>query len=119
VWTTFPLFRGYCFARFALDNSHDIRQTPGVARIVGILKPEPIADEEIAALQQVASADRPIEPCDYFIEGTWVEVTQGPLAGLRGQFVRRTKHHGLVIRASLIQQAALIHIGTDEVLPLQ
>ncbi len=119
VWTTLPLFRGYCFARFALDNSHDIRRTPGVARIVGILKPEPIPDEEIAALQQVTSADCTIEPCDYFVEGTWVEVTQGPLAGLRGQFVRRTKHDGLVIRASLIQQAALIHIGADEVVSTQ
>ncbi|MDH5727198.1 MAG: hypothetical protein OEY60_17190 [Nitrospira sp.] len=119
VWTTLPLFRGYCFARFALDNSHDIRRTPGVACIVGILKPEPILEEEIAALQQVTSADCTIEPCDYFIEGTWVEVVRGPLAGLRGQFVRRTKQQGLVIRASLIQQAALIHIGADEVLPLQ
>lgn len=119
VWTTLPLFRGYCFARFSLDNSLAIRKTPGVARIVGILKPEPISDEEIAALQQVASADCTIEPCHYFVEGTWVEVIQGPLAGLRGQFVRQTKPHGLVIRASLIQQAALIHIGADEVVAVQ
>jgi transcription termination/antitermination protein NusG len=119
VWTALPLFRGYCFARFALNNSLAIRRTPGVARIVGIMKPEPIQDEEIAALQQVASAACTIEPCDYYVEGTWVEVAQGPLAGLRGQFVRRTKHHGLVIRATLIQQAALIHIGADEVVAVQ
>lgn len=119
VWTTLPLFRGYCFARFNLNNSLGIRKTPGVARIVGILKPEPIPDEEIAALQQVVSAGCTVEPCDYFVQGTWVEVIQGPLAGLRGQFVRQTKHHGLVIRASLIQQAALIHIEADEVVPVQ
>lgn len=119
VWTTVPLFRGYCFAKFALVNNLDIRMMPGVARIVGSLKPEPIRDEEIAALQQVASADCTIEPCEYFIEGTWVEVIQGPLIGLRGQFVRRTKQYGLVIRASLIQQAALIHIGADEVVAVQ
>jgi transcriptional antiterminator NusG len=119
VWTMVPLFRGYCFARFALDNSLTIRKTPGVARIVGIMKPEPIQDEEIAALQRVVSTDCTVEPCDYFVEGTWVEVVQGPLAGLRGQFVRRTKQHGLVIRASLIQQAALIHIEADEVVAVQ
>lgn len=119
MWTRLPLFRGYCFARFSLDNSLVIRRTPGVARIVGILKPEPIRDEEITALQQVASADCTIEPFDYFVEGAWVEVIQGPLVGLRGQFVRQTKHHGLVIRASLIQQAALIHIGADEVVAVQ
>ncbi len=119
VWTTLPLFRGYCFARFAVHKSAAIRRTPGVARIVGSVKPEPISDEEIAALQQVASAECTIEPCEYFVEGMRVEVIRGPLVGLRGQFVRRTKHYGLVIRASLIQQAALIHIGADEVLPLR
>lgn len=119
VWTTLPLFRGYCFARFALTNSLVVRRTPGVARIVGIVKPEPIQDEEIAALQQVASADCMIEPCEYFLEGMWVEVIRGPLVGLRGQFVRRANHQGVVIRASLIQQAALIHIGADEVVAVQ
>jgi transcription termination/antitermination protein NusG len=119
VWTTLPLFRGYCFAKFDLNNSLAIRRTPGVARIVGIAKPEPVGGDEIAALQRVASAECPIEPCEYYVEGTWVEVIRGPLVGLRGQFVRQTKHHGLVIRASLIQQAALIHIEADEVAPIQ
>lgn len=119
VWTISPLFRGYCFAKFGLDSSLAIRKTPGVARIVGIMKPEPIRPEEITALQQIASADRLIEPCDYFVEGISVEVVRGPLAGLRGEFVRRTKQHGLVIRASLIQQAALIHIEADEVAAIQ
>ena len=119
VWTRLPLFRGYCFARFTLDNSLAILKTAGVARIVGILKPEPIQDEEIAVLQRVATADCTTEPYDYCAEGMWVEVIRGPLAGLRGQFVRREGHQGLIIRASLIQQAALIHIGANEVVPAE
>ncbi|MDF0651014.1 MAG: transcription termination/antitermination NusG family protein [Nitrospira sp.] len=119
VWTTLPLFSGYCFANFALAGSLAVLQVPGVARIVGALKPEPIPAEEIAVLQQVSSVNRMMEPCDYLIEGAWVEVIRGPLVGLRGQLVRRASHHGLVIRASLLQRAALIHIGTDEIVPLQ
>jgi transcription termination/antitermination protein NusG len=119
VWTTAPLFGGYCFARFALANSLVVLNMPGVVRIVGSGKPEPIQPEEIAALQQVASADRMMEPWDYLTEGSWVEVVRGPLTGLRGQLVRRAKQHGLVIRTSLIQQAALVHIMIDEVAPIQ
>ena len=119
VWARSPLFRGYCFARFTLDNCLAILKTAGVARIVGILKPEPIHDEEIAVLQRVAAADCATEPYEYSTEGTWVEVIRGPLAGLRGQFVRREGHQGLVIRAALIQQAALIHIGAGEVVPAE
>ncbi len=118
VWTTLPLFTGYCFANFALVRSLAVLQTPGVVRIVGSLKPEPIPEEEIAVFQRVASMNPVMEPCDYLTEGAWVEVIHGPLLGLRGQFVRRTSHHGLVIRSSLLQQAALIHIESDEVVPV-
>ncbi len=118
VWTTLPLFTGYCFANFALVRSLAVLQTPGVVRIVGSVKPEPIPDEEIEVFQRVASMNPVMEPCDYLTEGAWVEVIHGPLLGLRGQFVRRTSHHGLVIRSSLLQQAALIHIESDEVVPV-
>jgi hypothetical protein len=46
-------------------------------------------------------------------------VIRGPLIGLRGQLVRRASHDGLVIRSSLLQRAVLIHIGTDDVTPMQ
>ena len=119
VWTTLPLFSGYCFANFALARSLAVLQIPGVARIVGIVRPEPIPAEEIAVLQQVSSVNPLMEPCDYFIEGAWVEVIRGPLVGLRGQLVRRASHDGLVIRASLLQRAVLIRIETDDVAPAQ
>ena len=119
VWTMLPLFSGYCFANFALAGSLVILQIPGVVRIVGTMRPESIPAEEIAVLQQVSSVNPMMEPCDYLTEGAWVEVIRGPLVGLRGQLVRQGSHHGLVIRASLLQRAALIHIGTDEVAPLQ
>ena len=117
--TTVPLFGGYCFANFSVARIRNVLQIPGVARIVGPTKSEPIPDEEIAAFQRLCCIDRMVEPCDYLIEGAWVEVVRGPLTGLRGQFVRANKHHGLVIRATLIQQAALIHIEADEVVPVR
>jgi transcription antitermination factor NusG len=120
VWTILPLFSGYCFARFSLVHSLPILQTPGVVRIVGSSqRPEAIPTDEISALQKLAASDRVMEPYDYFTEGMWVEVIRGPLIGLRGHLVRKTSHDGLVIRAHLIQQAALIHINADEVTPLQ
>jgi len=44
-----------------------------------------------------------------------VEVIRGPLAGIRGQLIRRAGAHGLVIRVHLIQQAAAVHIDMTEV----
>lgn len=119
VWTSVPLFAGYCFVNVALTERLAVLKVPGVVRIVGTAKPEPVHPEEIAALQRVVSTDRLlIASCDYLSEGVWVEVVRGPLAGLRGQFVRHAKRRGLVIRASVIQRATLIHLEDDDVIPL-
>ena len=119
VWTESPLFSGYCFARFSLTNSLTILQTPGIVRIVGIIVPEAIPDEEVAALKKLTESQRPFEPHDYFAEGAWVDVVRGPLAGLRGQLLRKAGHHSLVIRVHLIQQAATVHIDMSEVASVQ
>ncbi|TXG86048.1 MAG: UpxY family transcription antiterminator [Thermomicrobiales bacterium] len=118
VWTETPLFAGYCFARFSTTNSHAVIQTPGIVRIVGSAMPEPIPDQEVAAIKKLAESRRSFEPHDYLSEGDWVEVVQGPFTGLRGQLLRKAGHDCLVIRVHLIQQAATVHIDMDEVRPL-
>ncbi len=118
VMTEWPLFAGYCFARFSLTNRRSILQIPGVAGIVGAVGPEAIPDAELDAIKIIALKDRHIERHDYFSEGTWVEVARGPLVGLRGQFVRRAGQSYIVIRIHLIQQAAAVHIHTDDVISL-
>ncbi len=115
VWTVLPLFSGYCFARFSLASRLAILQTPGVVRIVGCVNPEPIPEDELAAIQKLCMSQLDAQTCEYFVEGTWVRVVRGPLAGIRGQLVRKGSHDCLVIRAHLIQQAALVHIDPDEV----
>lgn len=119
VLTLSPLFSGYCFVRFSLSESHTVLQTPGVVRIVGSVMPEAIPDEELAVIRQVAESERSLEPHNYFTEGKWVEVIQGPLKGLRGQLVRKANHDCLVIRVHLLQQAATVHIDIREVVPVQ
>ncbi len=119
VWTETPLFSGYCFARFSLLNTHSVVQTPGVVRIVGSVMPEPVSDEEVAALKTLAASRRPIEPQDYLSEGAWVEVVRGPLTGLRGQLIRRAGQDCIVIRVHLIQQAVTVHIDMNEVVAVQ
>lgn len=116
VWVTNPLFPGYCFARFSLVNRLPILQTPGVVRIVGFLNPEPIPEEDMAAIQKLSASKRRAESCQYLEEGIWVQVIRGPLSGIRGQFVRKGQHGCLVIRAHLIQQAAMVHVDMSEVI---
>ena len=118
VLTEFPLFSGYCFARFSLRNRLTIMQISGVAGIVGCVGPEAIPDTELDAIRAVCESDRNIQCVDLFVEGMQVEIVTGPLRGLKGQFIHQAGQNYLVVRVQLIEQAVAVHIHRDEVVPL-
>ncbi len=115
-----PLFSGYCFVRFGSDQKLPVLRTIGVVDIVGGgQRPEPIPDEEIAALQTLMTSVLPFDPHPYLSEGMTVEVVRGPLQGVRGILLRKEKRHRLVLGVRLIQQAAAVEIDIGDIAPVQ
>jgi transcription antitermination factor NusG len=113
-----PLFAGYCFVRFGSEQKLPVLKTVGVVDIVGGgQRPEPIPDEEIAALQTLMTSVLPYDPHPYLSEGMMVEVVRGPLQGVRGILLRKEKRHRLVLGVRLIQQAAAVEIDVSDVMP--
>ncbi len=114
----FPLFPGYCFARFSLKGRLSVLQAPGVVRIVGALRPEPIPDSEIDSLRIIMEQRIGYETHPYFREGALVEVTAGPLAGVQGILLRHARPYRLVLRITLIQRALSVEVDADSVAPV-
>ena len=115
-----PLFSGYCFVRFASGQRLPVLKTIGVVDIVGNGHcPEPIADEEIAAIQTLMASVLPYDPHPYMYEGMQVEVVRGPLQGVHGILLRKEKRHRLVIGVRLIQQAVAVEIDISDIAPIQ
>lgn len=115
-----PLFQGYCFARFRHEQELIVLQTPGVIEIVGSgHSPEPILEEEILALQHVMDHPRPCESHDYLEEGMLVSVTRGPFEGIKGTLVRKGDGCRLVLSIHLIRQSVAVHINADDVMPIE
>jgi transcription antitermination factor NusG len=114
-----PLFSGYCFVRFASGQRLPVLKTIGVVDIVGSSHcPEPIPDEEIAALKTLMVSVLPYDPHPYLHEGMRVEVVRGPLQGVHGILLRKEKRHRLVIGVRLIQQAAAVEIDVTDIVPV-
>ena len=114
-----PLFSGYCFVRFASEQKLPVLKTIGVVDIVGASHcPEPIADEEIAALRTLMTSVLPYDSHPYLHEGMQVEVVRGPLQGVHGILLRKEKRHRLVLGVRLIQQAAAVEIDVADVAPV-
>ena len=115
-----PLFSGYCFVRFGADQKLPVLKTVGVVDIVGGGKtPEPIPDEEIAAIQALMTSVLPYDPHPYLHEGMMVEVVRGPLQGVKGILLRKEKRHRLILGVRLIQQAAAVEIDVSDVVPTE
>ncbi len=111
-----PLFSGYCFVRFGSDQRLPVLKTIGVVDLVGGgRRPEPIPDEEIAAIQTLINSVLPYDPHPYLQEGMQVEVIRGPLQGVRGILLRKEKRHRLILGVRLIQQAAAVEIDVADV----
>lgn len=115
-----PLFPGYCFAKFTDDQKFFILQTPGAIEIVGsaLGRPEPIPDSEISALQRVISSRQPYDTHPHLLEGTAVQVIRGPLVGLQGKLIRKSVGCRLIITINLIGQGAAVHIDVDDITPV-
>jgi len=118
MWIDEPLFSGFCFARFSRHDQLAVLTLPGVVRIVGCHGPESIPDEEIISLQKLAVSGLDYERHEYCEEGMFVEVIEGPLAGVRGTLIRKAGQDHVVVRVRLIHQSASVQIVRSNIRPV-
>lgn len=112
-----PLFPGYCFARFDPTDSLPILKCSGVVNIVSFEgKPAAIPAYELDSLRVLVGTELQYDPCPLIHEGTMVEVTHGPLRGVVGRLVRKDAHRGrLVLSVDLIGQAVSVEVDVADV----
>ena len=113
-----PLFPGYCFARFDAKERLPILKCTGVVNIVSVSgEPAPIPDNEIDSVRQLVDSDLAYDPCPLIKEGTMVEVMHGPLRGVVGRLVRKNEKARLVLSVNLIGQAVSAEVDAGDVRP--
>jgi transcription antitermination factor NusG len=112
----FPLFPGYCFARFDPRARLHVLTCGGVVNIVSIEgEPAPIPDHEIHAIRQLVESELAFDPCPLIREGMMVEVSHGPLKGVVGRLVRKNEKARLVLSVDLIGQAVSVEVDAADV----
>ena len=115
-----PLFGGYLFSYFSLQDRVAVLETVGVARIVGICgKAVPVPDEQIAAVLTMVEHRLPYDPHPYLVEGMRVRIKCGVLMGAEGILIEKRQRHRLVISMDLIQQGVSVEVDIAHVEPLE
>ena len=113
-----PLFPGYCFARFNPENSLAVLKCTGVVNIVSFEgKPAPIPEHEIDGIRRLVQSDLQYDPCPLIQEGMMVEVTHGALKGVIGRLIRKGAHARLVLSVELIGQGVSVEVDAADVKP--
>jgi len=113
-----PLFPGYCFARFDAANRLPILTCDGVVQIVGNEgMPSSIPAQEVEGIRQLVESELSYDPCPLVKEGEMVKVVSVPLKGVVGRLVRKGAHARLVLSVDLIGQAVSVEVDAADVRP--
>jgi transcription termination/antitermination protein NusG len=111
-----PLFPGYCFARFESTQRLPVLSCSGVVNIVAFDgEIVAIPEHEIDAIRRLVESDLQFDPCPLIREGMMAEVTHGPLKGVVGRLVRKGAHARLVLSVDLIGQAVSVEVDAADV----
>jgi transcription termination/antitermination protein NusG len=111
-----PLFPGYCFARFDPAERLSVLTAPGVVNIVSFNSEiAPIPEQEIEGIRRLVATDLQYDPCPLIREGMMVEVVSGPLKGVIGRLVRKGAHARLILAVDLIGQAVSVEVDAADV----
>ncbi len=111
-----PLFPGYCFARFNVRERLPVLRCTGVVNIISVEgEPAAIPEHEIDGIRQLVDSDLAYDPCPMIREGMLVEVMHGPLKGVVGRLLRKNEKARLVLSVDLIGQAVSVEVDAADV----
>jgi len=113
-----PLFPGYCFARFDPRERLSVLTCTGVVGIVSFEgEPAAIPEHEIDGIRLLVDSELAYDPCPLIREGMMVEVVHGPLRGVIGRLQRKNEKARLVLSVDLIGQAVSVEVDAADVRP--
>jgi len=115
-YVTQPLFSGYLFVNIAIEERFRVCNVRGVAKLVGFDgKPYPVPHSEVLAVRKAMQMSPHADRYPGLPVGCEVEVTRGPLLGVRGILERWNGRHCLVLAVKLIAQAVVVEVDEADV----
>jgi transcriptional antiterminator RfaH len=109
-----PLFPGYAFCRFGIQERSQVLKTPGVMSVVGNGRmPLAVDDEEITRLQRVVDSGLSLQPWAFLEAGDKARVACGPLRGVEGIVVRAKNRDRMVVSVTLLRRAVAVEVDRE------
>lgn len=115
-----PLFPGYLFCRFDVNNRLPVLITPGVISVVGRGKtPVPVDDAEIHSIRAAIGSGIHIEPWPYVEIGERVRIKHDVLDGMEGILTSFKGSHRVIISVTLLRRSVALEIDRSRITSLE
>lgn len=117
-WIEEPLFKSYCFVRLAPELYREPLKVNGVIKYVWLDgKPSPVRDSEIETIRLLCSSEMPLEAIGLSLEkGCKVNITEGALKGLSGEYLNKSGQNKILIRIDSISHGLLVSVPSNYIM---
>lgn len=118
VMLSVPLFPGYIFVKSSLkpDEHIEIVKTVGAVKLIGSKEgPVPVLESTIDSLQIMVSSNEPVNTGTRLKKGDEVMVIYGPLAGVKGHFIKYRGNGRIIVNIEAMGQHASVNIDEEDV----
>jgi len=114
---TKPLFPGYVFAQFVLEDKPRIYQQDLLARVIPVTN-EALFLRQMADVRTIVASGLELSLRPLIHKGTRVRVTGGPLWGLEGVVDDPTNPQGIIVAVDVLQQGLHVRMPLENLEPL-
>ena len=115
-----PLFPGYLFCRFDVNNRLPVLITPGVISVVGRGKtPVAVDDAVIHSIRAAIGSGIHLEPWPYVEIGERVRIKHDVLDGMEGILTSFKGSHRVIISVTLLRRSVALEIDRSRIAPLE
>ena len=109
-----PLFPSYVFIHGGLDRMLSLVTTPGVHFLLSWGgRPADIPSEEIESVRRLVEGPLQVEPYPFLKCGDLVRIKSGPLEGIQGFLVRKTRGVRLVLSVEMLSKSAAVEVDVS------
>lgn len=115
-----PLFAGYVFAHFSLQQRVGVLRIPAVRNIVSFGgAPAPINPQDLEHIRAIVDSKLPLRPWPLLKPGDRVRVERGPLKGIEGTLLQERTCTRLIVGFDMLQRAVAVELSPDLIVPVR
>ena len=109
-----PLFNSYIFVNFEYNQRFDVLKTHGIVKIINFSgEPAVIPDWQIDSLKRMLEFPETVRLEKYISPGEIVEITAGPMRGLKGMVNMKKDSKRLVLSIDGVFQSISVEIEEE------